>query len=119
MDKNTRKIRIIYVIDNLSRGGAQTALIYLVQHLSKKNYKQRIYSLNNVVHSEHKKALIECEVELRVIGKILLSSGIGLTRMLYEWVTWKPTIVLTMLFYSDVVWNEMEITQMKEKNKPN
>ena len=103
MGKNSKENRIIYVIDSLGRGGAQAALIYLIQALSKKNYKQRIYSLNNVIHPEHEQALIECGTELRVIGKISLSSGIGLLRMLYDWVTWKPTIVFTLLFYSDVI----------------
>jgi len=103
MYKNTKQIRIVYVIDNLGRGGAQMALIYLIQYLAKRDYQQRIYSLNNVICPDHKKALIECGAEIRVIGKISLSSGIGLLRLLYDWVTWKPTVVLTMLFFSDII----------------
>jgi len=102
-EKNNAPIRIVYLIDNLAKGGAQTALIYLVRYLSKRNYKQRIYSLNNDVHPDNRKALIECGAEVKVIGKMQLIVAIGLIRLFYDWIGWKPTIVFTMLFYSDVI----------------
>ncbi|EDN71193.1 glycosyl transferase, group 1 family protein [Beggiatoa sp. PS] len=103
MCENTKPIRIAYIIDSLGKGGAQTALIHLVIYLSKRNYKQRIYSSNNVVHPDNKKLLLECGVEVKVIGKIQLVTMVGLIRILYNFISWKPTIVLTMLFYSDVI----------------
>jgi len=104
MNKNTEQIRIAYIIDSLGKGGAQAALIHLVKYLSKnRNYKQRIYSLNDVVHPDNKRLLLECGAEVTVIGKIPLVTVIGLSRILYDFIAWKPTIILTMLFYSDVI----------------
>ncbi|NJO16431.1 MAG: glycosyltransferase [Thioploca sp.] len=101
---NTKPISVAYVIDNFAKGGAQTALIHLVRYLSKKNYKQRIYVLNNIVHPDNNKFLLECaNVEIRIIGKVQLLVGIGLIRILCDFISWKPTIVLTMLFYSDIL----------------
>ena len=101
---NTKPISVAYVIDNFAKGGAQTALIHLVRYLSKKNYKQRIYVLNNIVHPDNSKSLLKCaNTEIRIIGKVQLFVGIGLIRILYDFISWKPTIVLTMLFYSDIL----------------
>jgi len=103
MKKDHRPIRIAYVIDSLALRGTQRALIHLVQGLSQRNYQQKIYSLNNVVNSDNKKALLECGADVKVIGKLQLLTSIGLIRIVCDWLIWKPDIVFTMLFYSDVI----------------
>lgn len=100
---NNEKIRIAYIIDNLGKGGTQTALIHLIQQLSQKNYQQQIYCLNNLVHQYNRKALLECGVEIKIVGKLQLVTGLGLMRILYDCIHWKPTILFTVLFYSDII----------------
>jgi glycosyltransferase involved in cell wall biosynthesis len=103
MKENHHSIYVAYVIDSLALRGAQRALIYLVQGLSQRNYQQRVYSLNNIVHPDNKNALLECGVEVKVIGRLQLLTTIGLIRIVYDWIRWKPDIVFTMLFHSDVI----------------
>lgn len=104
MKPTTEPIRIAYVIDSLGKGGAQTALIYLVQYLATRDYEQRIYCLNDIIHLDYKKSLLECNVGIKQIGKKQIVMGIGLVRILADWLLiWKPTIVFTLLFYSDTI----------------
>jgi glycosyltransferase involved in cell wall biosynthesis len=103
MKSISKPIRIAYVIDSLSKGGAQTALVYLVHYLATKGYEQRIYCLNDIIHLDYKKSLLECNVDIKRIGKKQIVIGIGLIRILAEWLIWKPTIVFTLLFYSDII----------------
>lgn len=104
MDENPGQIRVAYVIDKLvCYGGAQKILISLIRQLSRKQYQQTIYSLKDVVHPDCKRALTECGVDVKVVGKWQLLMTVGLARIIYDWLSWKPNIVVTMLFYSDVI----------------
>jgi glycosyltransferase involved in cell wall biosynthesis len=104
MPQPHRPIRIVYVIDKLVRyGGAQKVLLQLVQRLTQQDYHQRIYCMNDILYPEIKQVLLTTGSEVRVIGKRQLLTLIGLWRMIMEWNRWKPDIVFTMLFYSDVI----------------
>lgn len=103
MEEQLRPIRLAYVIDSLALHGVQKALVQLVRSFSQRAYHQRVYSLNDVVHPHNKNALLQCGSEVKVIGKRQLLTMTGLIRIVYDWILWKPDIVFTMLFYSDVI----------------
>lgn len=98
-----RPIRVAYVIDKLALHGSQKTLIYLVQCLSQRNYQQRVYCLKDDVHPDNQNRLLKCGAEVSVIGKSRFLMMIGLVNIVSDWLIWKPDIVFTMLFYSDII----------------
>jgi glycosyltransferase involved in cell wall biosynthesis len=99
----TRPLRVAYVIDKLARHGAQKILVHLTRRLAAKPYQQRVYSLNNIVHPDHQYALQQAGVQVRSFSKCQILSGLGILRLYADWLRWRPDLVFTMLFYSDVI----------------
>lgn len=102
MEHEQRAIRIAYIIDKLALHGTQKMLVLLARHLAQRQYEQRVYCLKDDVHPANRSALEACGIEIRRVGQHL-DMGIGLGRVLMEWRRWKPDIVVTMLFYSDLI----------------
>jgi glycosyltransferase involved in cell wall biosynthesis len=97
------KIRVGYVIDSLYLGGAQRVLVDIVAGLSKLNYDQKVYSLNDVIHPTILQPLMHSQTQLMVIGKSQLLSAFGLLRLFLEFRKWRPHIVQTLLPYGDII----------------
>ncbi len=96
-------MQLIWWIDHLGVGGAQKALTQLVVGLSRHEPKQAIVCLNSVVHPDIRRLLNSCDVEIRVLGKWKLLTGVGVIST-WWWLRRKSTYTsITVLFFSDVI----------------
>ena len=96
-------MQLIWWIDHLGLGGAQKALTQLVVGLSRHAPNQAIVCLNSVVHPDIRRLLNSCDVEIRVVGKWKLLTGVGLIST-WWWLRRKPIYTsITFLFFSDVI----------------
>jgi glycosyltransferase involved in cell wall biosynthesis len=94
-------IRIAYVIDNLRREGTQTALINLIEGLVPRGYECRVYCLNNA-HPAIVGQLESAGARVVVYGKWQTLTLVGLARLFAELLRWRPHIIQTQLFASDI-----------------
>lgn len=98
-----KTIRVFHVIDSLRRDGAQRALVYLVEGLRHRGYQQRVYCLNDVADPEYVAKLKSYGIEVIIVGKVKLLTGVGLARLLWDFAMLKPDVVQTLLNFSDIV----------------
>ncbi len=94
-------IRLTYLIDNLLRAGTQTALLYLVEGLSRCGYTQRVFCLNRRFDAGVVGELEALGAEVVVLGRKAFLTGSG-WRALYR-ILRKTDIVQTFLPFSDLV----------------
>ena len=78
---NSIPLSLTHLIDSLNLAGTQTALVHLARGLARRGYRQRVYCLNNRTHPRVLRQLDEAGVEVIVIGKAQLLSGVGLLRL--------------------------------------
>ena len=96
-------MELIWWIDHLGVGGSQKRLIQLVTALSSHVPQQAIVCLNSVVQPDTRELLNTCGVEIRVLGKWKLLTGVGVIST-WWWLRRKPTYTsITFLFFSDVI----------------
>ena len=69
--------RIVWWIDHLGHGGAQKSLVNIVEGVSSTVSQQAVVVLNRVTDTTHLEALEKIGVEVRIVGKAKLISGIG------------------------------------------
>lgn len=95
------RIRVAYIIDNLRREGAQTALINLVEGLVPRGYECRVYCLNNA-HPTITTQLESHGARVIIYGKWQILTLVGLVRLFVELLRWRPHLLQTQLFASDI-----------------
>ena len=94
---------VVWWIDHLGLGGAQTSLVELIEGLSSREVRHYVVVLNNVVHQSHLNKLRKCGAVVRVVGKRALFGGIGFLTT-WWWVRSKRfDCAVTFLFFADTL----------------
>ena len=96
------KRRIILIIDNLTRGGAQRQAFFLAKGLGERGHKVLVLALNDDADS-HNVASMASVAEVEVIGKLRLGLGLGPIGLWLRLRAWRPDVILTMLEFSDLL----------------
>jgi glycosyltransferase involved in cell wall biosynthesis len=78
-------------------------LAKLVRGLSERGYEQRVYGLNDPRHSKIVQMMEDAGARVRTIGKLQLLSSVGLLKLSFDLMRWRPQIVQTYLRFSDVI----------------
>ncbi len=94
--------RLLLVIDNLARGGAQRQAFLLVRGLAARGYAIRVLVLNGDADPAIL-ASIAAHAEVRVVGKARLAAGFGPVGLWLRIRAWRPQVILTMLEVSDLL----------------
>ncbi len=94
---------VVWWIDHLGTGGAQTSLVELIEGLSSEEARHCVVVLNNVVHQPHLDRLRNCGAVVRIVGKRALVFGIGFVTT-WWWVRSKRfDCAVTFLFFADTL----------------
>ncbi len=94
---------VVWWIDHLGTGGAQTSLVELIEGLSSKEVRHCVVVLNNVVHQSHLDRLRNCGAVVRVVGKRALVCGMGFVTT-WWWIRSKRfDCAVTFLFFADTL----------------
>lgn len=94
--------RLLLVIDNLARGGAQRQAFLLVRGLAARGYAIRVLVLNGDADPAVLASMV-AHAEVRVIGKVRLAAGLGPVGLWLGIRAWRPRVILTMLEVSDLL----------------
>ncbi len=96
-------MKIVYFIDHLRADGTQRMLGQLTRGLQERGHAQVVVSLNESVDLPFVKSLQAQEVTVRVIGKKILLSGVGLVKT-HQWLrAEKFDVAVTLLYAADLV----------------
>jgi len=96
-------MKIVYFIDHLRADGAQAVLKRLVTEMSRHNHEQAIVCLNDSWSEPLVDHFRDIGVELRIVGKPALATGLGVLRT-WRWLRHRRfDVAVTMLFASDVI----------------
>lgn len=98
-----RPVNILYFIDHLRPDGTQVFLTQLVAGLSKRGHKQAIICLNNSWDALIIDKLVESGATVRIIGKTVLLSVIGLLPTLFWMRRNHFDTAITLLYFSDII----------------
>jgi glycosyltransferase involved in cell wall biosynthesis len=97
-------VKIVFVIDSLSRHGTQRFLLHLVRGLHLLGYEQIVVVLNDVCDPEIEKGLATAGCRLLRIGKpALLAAGYGWWRLVSILRHLQADLVVTMLDFADTL----------------
>lgn len=103
MTSRNSGLKIVWWIDHLSVGGSQQALVDLACGLSDWAGDQAVIVLNDQVSRRHREQLEGCGVEIRVVGKKRIVTGLGLFET-YVYLRKKNfDVSITFLFFSDLM----------------
>lgn len=96
-------MKIVWWIDHLGLGGTQKVLLQLVRGVSSGVTHQAIVCLNDITDPILMEEIRSVGVEVRVIGKWKLATGIGLVST-YQWLKRNQfDVAVSFLFYADIV----------------
>jgi len=96
-------LKIIYIIDHLRPDGAQFVLAQVVEGMARRDHEQYVICLNDTIDAgliERIKASADAVI---VIGKKSVLCGVGLISLLRILRKFKPDVVVTLLFVSDIL----------------
>lgn len=96
-------MKIIYFIDHLRPDGTQTVLLQLVRGLARRGHQQAVVCLNDSWDGQVIAALRAQGAAVEVVGRAALLSGVGLARLLGRLRRERYDVVVTLLFFSDVI----------------
>jgi len=96
-------LKIVWWIDSIALGGAQTWLSLITQELARKGFEQTIISVNDRIDPRVLKQFSKAEVKIHVIGKMGLLMGYGLVRVFLTLKREGFDASVTTLFFSDVI----------------
>jgi glycosyltransferase involved in cell wall biosynthesis len=96
-------MKIVYFIDHLRPDGTQRVLQQLVEGMAKRGHAQAVICLNNSWDAEVVRQLRANHAEVRFVGKAALASGYGIAATWYWLQRRECDVVVTLLFFSDVV----------------
>jgi glycosyltransferase involved in cell wall biosynthesis len=96
-------MKILFIIDHLRPDGTQKVLTQLVEGLEPKGFDLSILCLKDSWDAEILKKLESSGAQVRILDTVELVTAIGLLRILRWMRVEKFDVVVTMLFYSDVI----------------
>lgn len=96
-------MKIIWWIDSIALGGAQTWLTLITRELAKKGYEQTIISVNDRVDPRVLEYFSREDIKFQVIGKTGLLAGYGILRVLFQLKRERFDASVTTLFFSDLI----------------
>lgn len=97
------RIKLAHIIDNLDRGGTQTWLCLLAAGLTRRNYQQIIFCLNEKTNIDVVRNLQDSGIEVVVIGRTKIFLGIGFLSLLLQLRRAKVDAVFTILPYGNFI----------------
>ncbi len=96
-------LKIVWWIDSIALGGAQTWLTLITRELAKKGYEQTIISVNDRVDPRVLEHFLKKDIKFQVIGKTGLLAGYGILRVLFQLKRERFDASVTTLFFSDLI----------------
>lgn len=96
-------MKIVHILDNLDRGGAQTMLRSVVAGLTKRGHGQHIICLNEVFNEEVVAAMRAAGASVEIIGRPRLYGLVGLWSIVSELRRRQPDLVHTELPWGDLI----------------
>jgi glycosyltransferase involved in cell wall biosynthesis len=95
-------LRIVLVIDNLARAGAQRQACLLLRGLRARGHAMLVLVLNDDTDAANL-AQVSAVAEVEIIGKGRLAAGLGPLALMRRFRAWRPDVIMTMLEVSDVL----------------
>ena len=96
-------MKAVFIIDHLRPDGTQAVLVQLVTGLACKGHTQAVICLNDSWDSEVVNQISEAGAEVRIIGKVALTSGYGICSLLRYLQRERFDVAITFLHVSDVL----------------
>lgn len=96
-------MKIVHILDNLDRGGAQTMLRSVVAGLTARGHRQHIICLNEIFNAEVVAAMRAAGASVEIIGRPRLYGLVGLWHMVAELRQRQPDLVHTELPWGDLI----------------
>lgn len=96
-------MKIVHILDNLERGGAQTVLRSLVAGLARRGYEQHLVVLNEKHDPDVVAAMQAAGATVEIIGRPQLYAGIGFWRLIRLLRRRAPDWVHTILPWGDLI----------------
>ncbi|WP_315765608.1 MULTISPECIES: glycosyltransferase [unclassified Bradyrhizobium] len=96
-------MKIVHILDNLDRGGAQTMLRSVVAGLTARGHIQHIICLNEIFNEEVVAAMRAAGASVEIIGRPRLYGLIGLWHLAAELRRRRPDLVHTELPWGDLI----------------
>ena len=96
-------MKIVHILDNLDRGGAQTMLRSVVAGLTARGHDQHIICLNEIFNDEVVAAMRAAGASVEIIGRPRLYGLIGLWHIVSELRRRQPDLVHTELPWGDLI----------------
>jgi len=100
-------MKLVYITDNLDRGGAQTQLRNRIAGLAELGYRQHVICLNGTHNPEVVEAVRQAGASVDIIGRPRLYALVGLWRIVRELRRIRPDLVQTELPYADLIGRTM------------
>ncbi len=95
-------MKIAIFIDSLAIGGAQKHVRQMACGLAQRGHEIVVYCLNDVAHPVHREALSVRGVELKVLGRTKVLSGVGVLEVIAALGRDGCDVIVTVLFVSTV-----------------
>jgi len=96
-------MKAVFIIDHLRPDGTQAVLVQLVTGLACRGHTQAVICLNDSWDSEVVNQISEARAEVRIIGKVALTSGYGICSLLRYLQRERFDVAITFLHVSDVL----------------
>lgn len=96
-------MKIVYIIDNLDRGGTQTQLRKRIAGLAELGYRQHVICLNGTLNREVVEAVRQAGASVDIIGRPRLYALVGFWWIVRELHRCQPDVVHTELPYADLI----------------
>ena len=101
--KDNRPMKVVYIIGDLNRGGAQTQLLNRISGLAARGYLQHVICLNGTYNREVVDALRQTGASVEIIGRPRLYALIGFWWIVRELRRFRPDLVHTELPGGDLI----------------
>ncbi|MCB1493544.1 MAG: glycosyltransferase [Rhodobiaceae bacterium] len=96
-------MKLVHILDNLERGGAQTSLGIRVAGLARRGHEQHVICLNEKTNEQVVARFRQIGADVTVIGRLQLFTGIGFLRLVLLLRRLRPDAVHTLLPWGDLL----------------
>ena len=96
-------MKIAYCIDHLRSDGSQKVLFQIVKGMHNRGHSQLVFCMNRSWDPVLRDAFEALGIKVRVLGVAGILSGIALFKTLWLMKREKVDVVMTMLFYADII----------------
>ena len=96
-------MKLVHILDNLDRGGAQTMLRSVVAGLTRRGYKQHIICLNEKFNAQTVASMQHAGATVEIVGRPRLYALIGIWQIVRELRRRRPDLVHTELPWGDLI----------------